>query len=84
MRIFRSRWYHRWCYGSTKRKWRSIMAAIDSLEVAVADNTAAVNAAVAKIDVLIAGQVASPDEARVQAAANQVAADAARLAIKSV
>jgi hypothetical protein len=60
------------------------MAAIDSLEVAVADNTAAVNAAVVKIDVLIAGQVASPDEARVQAAANQVAADAARLAIKSV
>lgn len=60
------------------------MAAIDNLEVAVAANTVAVDAAVAKIDVLVAGQVVGEDPVRVQAAADTVAADAARLAAKSV
>jgi hypothetical protein len=61
------------------------MAAIDNLESAVAANTVAVDAAVAKIDVLVAGQgTVGEDPVRVQAAADVVAADAARLSAKSV
>lgn len=55
------------------------MAAIENLEVAVSRNTAAVDKAVAKIDSLPGTQ----DEARVQAAADQVDADAARLDAKA-
>ena len=58
------------------------MAAIDNLEAAVAANTVAVDAAVVKIDVLIAGQGVGEDSVRVQAAADVVAADAARLTAK--
>lgn len=56
-----------------------IMAAIDNLEGAVVQNTAAVDKASAKIDELAAGG----DSTRVQAAADQVAADAARLDAKA-
>lgn len=51
------------------------MAAIDNLEAAVKLNGAKVDQAIAKIDELKAGG----NEARVQAAADQVAADAGRL-----
>lgn len=55
------------------------MAAIDNLEAAVVSNTAAVDKAIAKIDALSQGT----DEVRVQAAADQVAADAVRLDAKA-
>jgi len=58
------------------------MAAIENLEAAVASNTVAVDAAVAKIDALVASGTGI-DPVRVQTAADQVAADADRLSIKS-
>lgn len=61
------------------KELEDIMAAIDNLEVAVAANTAAVDKASAKIDELVAGG----NEPRIQAAADQVAADAARLDAKA-
>lgn len=57
-----------------------VMAAIDNLEAAVVQNTAAVDKASAKIDDLASG---GSDPTRVQAAADQVASDAARLDAKA-
>ena len=60
-----------------ERKWGAVMAAIDNLEAAVALNTANVELVLAEVKELRANQV---DAARVQAAADEVAAAAAALA----
>lgn len=59
----------------TQERWDSLMAALEDLEAAVSANTVAVDKAVAKLGSVGTGV----DPVKVQAAADQVLADAVRL-----